>query len=85
MDITQQISSFQPTTTGVNQSPTLLKREIKTVVNTRSGELILLGVLNESWLSKQRQGLSFLPRLFNANTNSDEKSDILLVMQIQRL
>ncbi|ABE49725.1 type II and III secretion system protein [Methylobacillus flagellatus KT] len=85
LDITQQISSFQPTTTGVNQSPTLLKREIKTVVNTRDGELILLGGLNESRLSKQRQGLSFLPRLFNANTDSDEKSDILLVMQVQRL
>ncbi|MPS49039.1 hypothetical protein [Methylobacillus sp.] len=85
LDITQQISSFQPTTTGVNQSPTLLKREIKTVVNTKDGELILLGGLNESRLSKQRQGLSFLPRLFNANTDSDEKSDILLVMQVQRL
>ncbi|MCB5186129.1 hypothetical protein LG201_13020 [Methylobacillus gramineus] len=85
LDITQQISSFQPTTTGVNQSPTLLKREIKTVVNTKDGELILLGGLNESRLSKQRQGLSFLPRIFNTNTDSDEKSDILLVMQVQRL
>lgn len=85
LDITQQISSFQPTTTGVNQSPTLLKREIKTVVNTKDGELILLGGLNESKVSKQRQGLGFLPWLFNANTDSDEKSDILLVMQVQRL
>lgn len=85
LDITQQLSSFVPTTTGVNNSPTLIKREIKTVVNTKDGELILLGGLNESKQSKQRQGLRFLPNFLHNKNNTDDRSDILLVMQVQRL
>lgn len=85
LDISQQLSSFVPTTTGVNQSPTLLKREIKTVVNTKEGELIMLGGLNESKVSKQSTGFGFLPKIFNSKNDQDEKSDILLIMQVQRL
>lgn len=85
LDITQQLSSFVPTTTGVNQSPTLLKREIKTVVNTKEGELIMLGGLNDSKVSKQSTGFGFLPRLFNSRNDQDDKTDILLVLQVQRL
>ncbi|CAG0983479.1 Secretin XcpQ [Methylophilaceae bacterium] len=85
LDITQQLSSFVPTTNGVNNSPTLIKREIKTVVNTKHGELILLGGLNESKVSNQRQGLKFLPDFLHNKNDTDDKSDILLVMQVQRL
>ena len=85
LDILQEISSFVPTTNGVNNSPTLIKREIKTTINTEEGELIILGGLDEKRSSRQKTGLKFLPSFLHNRDNLDDRSDILLVMQVQRL
>ncbi|WP_321572735.1 hypothetical protein [Citrobacter koseri] len=40
--IKQQLSSFAKTDTGVNNSPTLIKREVNTEVSAADGDIILL-------------------------------------------
>jgi len=83
--INQQLSSFVPTTTGVNNSPTLTKREIMTTVSTTDGQLIILGGLDETRTSNQNLGFKFLPDFLRNKDKSEDKSDILLVMQVTRL
>lgn len=48
LDVTQQLSNFAKTETGVNNSPTLIKREISTNVNLQDGDIIVLGGLAEN-------------------------------------
>ncbi|WP_092609329.1 hypothetical protein [Janthinobacterium sp. YR213] len=43
-----QISSFKATSTGVSDSPTLIKRQVKTTITASDGEVLLLGGLNDS-------------------------------------
>lgn len=83
--VKQQISSFVPTTTGVNTTPTLIKREISTVVGAVHNEIVILGGLDESKLSDNSSGLPFLPSWLFSSGNEKSKSEILLVLQVQKL
>ena len=65
LDITQQLPNLVKTTTGVNNSPTLTKRELKTKVSMEDGDVIVLGGLTESKDSSTRDGFSFLPRFLH--------------------
>lgn len=65
LDITQQLPNLVKTPTGVNNSPTLTKRELKTKVSIEDGDVIVLGGLTESKDSNTRDGLSFLPRFLH--------------------
>jgi type II secretory pathway component GspD/PulD (secretin) len=83
--ITQQISSFIPTTTGVNQSPTLLKREISTSVGLGSDDVVLLGGLDEEKTSSDSTGLSFLPSVLHSKGQEGSKTEIVLVLHVQKI
>lgn len=85
MNIDQQLSNFVSTTTGVNNSPTLTKRALKTSVSMQDGDLIVLGGLTENKDSDTRDGLSFLPRFLHTKGKDASRSEILLVLQVQRL
>lgn len=85
LDITQQLSNFVKTTTGVNNSPTLTKRELKTKVGMQNGDVIVLGGLTESKDTNTRDGLSFLPRFLHTTGYEQSSSEILLVLQVQRV
>ena len=85
LTIFQQISSFIPTTTGVNQSPTLLKRELQTQVSARADEMIILGGLEESQGTDSEQGLSFLPRFLRASSDTQTKTEIMIFLNLQKL
>ena len=85
LSLNQQLSSFIPTTTGVNNSPTLLKREIKTTVDVNAGEIILLGGLEEEKQSQDHSGLPFLPRWLHSSGAESSKTEVLLVLQVIRL
>ena len=54
LTVFQQISSFAATTTGVNTSPTLQKREITTTVGVRDGEMVVLGGLSDERSTEAR-------------------------------
>ena len=85
LSIDQQLSNFIVTTTGVNNSPTLTKRALQTSVGLQDGDVIVLGGLTESRESQTRDGLSFLPRLLDTKGAENSRSEILLVLQVQRL
>ncbi len=85
LSIDQQLSNFIATTTGVNNSPTLTKRALKTAVGVQDGDVIVLGGLAENKESRSRDGLSFLPRLFHTTGSEASRAEILLILQIQRL
>lgn len=85
LDINQQLSNFVKTTTGVNNSPTLTKRELKTKVGMEDGDVIVLGGLTESKDTNTRDGLSFLPRFLHTTGYEQSGSEILLVLQVQRV
>ncbi|HFP3542267.1 TPA: type II secretion system protein GspD, partial [Escherichia coli] len=61
LNVNQQLSNFVKTDTGVNDSPTLLKREVDTSLTLKDGDIVLLGGLAENKDSQASTGLSFLP------------------------
>lgn len=86
LKIQQQLSNFVKTETGVNQSPTLLKRDLVTDVSVKSGDVIVLGGLAENKVSKGETGLSFLPKgWFTGKSTSDTKTDIILLLQVKEI
>jgi general secretion pathway protein D len=43
LNVTQQMSNFVTTETGVNNSPTFIKREVKTALSMADGDVVVLG------------------------------------------
>lgn len=86
LKIQQQLSNFVKTDTGVNQSPTLLKRDLVTDVSVKSGDVIVLGGLAENKVSNGETGFSFLPKgWFSGKSTSDTKTDIILLLQVKEI
>lgn len=83
--IGQQMSTFVRTETGVNSSPTLIKREFSTSVSLADGEIVVLGGLDENKTSGAETGFSFLPDFMRSQQADDSRSEILLVLQVSRL
>ncbi|EBM3803630.1 type II secretion system protein GspD [Salmonella enterica subsp. enterica] len=84
LDIEQQLSNFIKTTTGVNDSPTLIKRDIKTQVSVKDGEIIVLGGLASSKASHTSTAFSWLP-VISGRTDDTDKTDIIVVLQAKRV
>lgn len=80
--VSQQLSTFVKTDTGVNDSPTLLKREVSTSVGVRSGDIIVLGGLAETKNSEAETGFTFLPKSWTSSGEEKSKSDILIFLQL---
>lgn len=85
LHLNQQISSFVQTTTGVNGTPTLTKRELSTDLTVADDEIIVIGGLEGQKQENTNSGLSFLPALFQSNTNSDSKTEIVVMLHLQRV
>lgn len=83
--IDQQISNFARTTTGVNNSPTMTKRALRTNVGVQDGDLIILGGLTENKQTKTRDGLRFLPKFLHTRGKETSKSEIILILEVQRI
>lgn len=85
VDLSQQMSSFINTTTGVNTSPTLTKRQMDTSVSMPDGDVIVLGGLTENKDSANSSGLSFMPDWFRSKTANTSKTEILLFLQVTKI
>lgn len=83
--VSQQLSNFVVTTTGVNNSPTLIKREISTSITAVDGDVIVLGGLDDEKVSSDNSGLSFLPSWARSSGSDNSKTQVLLVLQVQRV
>ena len=85
LNLSQQLSNFQETSTSKINSPTLTKREVSTVVGIESGDMIVLGGLDETKDTETRQGLSFLPRFLDTTKTQNSKSQVLVVLQVTKI
>ncbi|EEG06919.1 type II secretion system protein GspD [Pseudogulbenkiania ferrooxidans] len=84
LEVSQQVSNFVKTETGVDDSPTLIKRELRTHVSALDGELIVLGGLRDEKDNASRTGLSFLPDFLRARSSSSNQTEILLMLQLTK-
>ncbi len=81
LKIQQQLSNFVTTETGVNNSPTLIKRDVTTEVSLADGDIILLGGLAEQKDSKASSGWSSsVPVPVKGN-----KTDIMVMLQVRKV
>lgn len=85
LSVRQEMSNFSETTSGVNNSPTLVKREIRTNITANNAELIILGGLVENKDTKSAAGLSFLPGWLGAKSDSQDKTEIILSLHVEIL
>lgn len=84
VDLFQQVSSFVSTENGVNGSPTLNKRELRTSLSVEDGEVLVIGGLNDSTVQDTKSGLWFLP--FSISKSSGSRStELLLVLELKRI
>lgn len=85
LSVDQTVSSFTSTTSGVTNSPTLLKREVQTQVSAKDGEVIVLGGMDKTDETAEESGVSFLPRFLHTVSGSKSRTEILLVMQVTKI
>ena len=86
LDISQEVSAAQTTTTGVNTSPTFSTRKIDTKLSLKEGATVLLGGLisgNTSQGDAGIPGLKDIPvlgQLFRNNTNSSDRTELIVLI-----
>lgn len=85
VEVWQQLSNFQRTSTSSIDSPTLLKRELQTTVGLDSGDIVVLAGLEESKDSSSRSGFSFLPDFMKTTKRTDGRTQLLLVLEVQKV
>ena len=85
LSVMQQVSNFVTTDTGVNDSPTLIKRELKTALTLDDNEIVVLGGLTEDKETDTRNGPSFLPSFFHAKMADKTNTEILLILQVTKI
>lgn len=85
VSVDQQISNFIQTTTGVNGSPTLTKRQLQTLVSLHDDEAVVIAGLRSETNSDARTGLSFLPVFMQAKTVGSGHSEIILFLKVARV
>lgn len=85
LTIHHQISSFINTTTGLNNTPTLNKRELSTVVKTQHQDVLILGGLNEKTSNDSKSGFTFLPTFFKNRVVDGYESEILLILSVKKV
>lgn len=69
---------------GGSNQPTLNKRELRTSLTVKDGEVIVIAGLDDSKEDSTRSGLSFLPfALSKRRTRS--KSQLVLVLKVTRV
>ncbi|HFO8421761.1 TPA: type II secretion system protein GspD [Escherichia coli] len=84
LNVNQQLSNFVKTDTGVNDSPTLLKREVDTSLTLKDGDIVLLGGLAENKDSQASTGLSFLPKSWSQKSDEKSRTDMVILLQVKK-
>ncbi|MDE1477667.1 type II secretion system protein GspD [Xenorhabdus bovienii] len=85
LSISQELSNFAKTHTGVNNSPTLIKRNIQTSVSVNDGDIILIGGLADNKDTGANTGLSFMPSWFSTSSKEKTKTDIVIILQAKKV
>ena len=83
--VTQQLSQFVATSNGVNNSPTLIKRELSTDVSLTDGQIVLLGGLDEDKTTANVSGLPFLPEFLSSSRSDYSHTEIVVMLSAYRV
>lgn len=85
LDLDQQLSSFAETTTGVNTSPTLTKRELMTSLSLSDGEVAVMGGLSSKRESVGHSGPWFLPAFLRSKNSSEDATELMMLVEAKRI
>jgi len=85
LTLTQTVSQFLATTTGVNNSPTLSKRELSTLVGVRPGDVLILGGMVQDNDAGDTSGPRWLPGFLRASGSNVSRTEVLLVLHVERI
>lgn len=80
LDVSQEISSFAKTDTGVNGSPTLNKRSLDNQLSMQSGDVVVIGGLTQDSNTVAHSGL--LKGFLGTRTKETARTEVLLVLQV---
>ena len=86
LDVSQEVSTAQATTTGVSTSPTFSTRKVQTKLSLRNGATILLGGLMSSNKSDGNAGIPLLKdipvlgQLFRNNTGKSDRTELIVLI-----
>ena len=83
--VNQQLSNFVKTQTGVNNTPTLIKRELDTTLTLKDGDIVLLGGVSEQKTTEAHTGLSFLPRSWGQSSGEESRTDLVVLLQVKKV
>jgi hypothetical protein len=81
LSVREERSTFVPTTTGVEDSPTLQKSSVDAQVVLKSGESVVLAGLTEESAGNRREGL--FGGLLGVRGRDKSKSELLVVLQAE--
>lgn len=81
VQVEQQISDFANTTTGVNNSPTKTKRDIKTELQVKDSDIYFIAGMNQDKGAITNSRPFILP-FFHSNTYSKSKTQIFMLLQV---
>ncbi|RKP46856.1 type II secretion system protein GspD [Trinickia fusca] len=85
MAVDEQLSDFVATTTGVAGSPTKHTREMKTSMRMADGEVVVIGGLTQDTASDARNRFPWLPSFLDGKGASKGRTEIVLVLQVQKV
>lgn len=86
LDVTQEVSSAQSTTTGVNTSPTFSSRKLQTKLSLKNGATVLLGGLISNNKSQGNAGIPLLKdipllgQVFRTNTEKNDRTELIILI-----
>lgn len=86
IEVTQEVSAAQSTSTGVSQSPTFITRKVATNLTLRDGATVVLGGLVQTIGGEGNTGIPLLKdipvlgQLFRTNNNNQEQTEMLVVI-----
>ena len=85
LHVNQQLSNFVQTQTGVNDTPTLIKRELDTTLTLKDGDVVMLGGVSEHKVTDAKTGLSFLPDIMGQKSGEETKTDLVVLLQVKKV
>ncbi|MFA8393777.1 type II secretion system protein GspD [Burkholderia ubonensis] len=85
LTVVEEISDFVRTTTGVNNSPTKNTRKLESSFSVEDGDAVLIGGLTQEKANHVDSGLSFLPSWMRGHSSGGSRTEILLLLQVQKL
>lgn len=86
LDVSQEVSSANSTTTGVSTSPTISTKKVDTKLSIRDGATVLLGGLMSSSVTKGDAGIPLLKdipvfgQLFRTNSDQQSKTELIVLI-----